>query len=110
RLVLSRTAACLAVNPFSGCLKSDRLGLRLCRNALVEGHEDTGILLGVLARLPDLDHRGRSRANCVPGDADLPAAMLIFGLGRHRRQSSRGRGSALPPSVQTQAPLLDGLL
>lgn len=57
RLILSRMSGCLAVNPFPGSLKSDRLGLRHCRNALVERYDYTRIAMGILPRLPDLDHR-----------------------------------------------------
>ncbi len=47
----------IAVNPALGSLKSDGLGFRFRRNALVERHDDTGVTMRVVSRLPHLDHR-----------------------------------------------------
>jgi len=51
------SSAYLAINPSLGSLKSDGLGFRFRRNALVERHDDTGVTMRVVSRLPHLDHR-----------------------------------------------------
>jgi hypothetical protein len=53
----ARSSACLAINPFLSCLKSDGQSLRLRWNTLGEWHDDTTMTIRAVSRLPDLDHR-----------------------------------------------------